>query len=62
MRITESIKSSLTLDVEIIAVPDGTLEENTDGVGQLGVALFAQSGQRVVLVGAVIDDEVTDFG
>ena len=38
-------KESLTLDIEIVAVPDGALEEHADRVGQLGVTFFAERGQ-----------------
>ena len=52
----------LTLHVEVVAVADGRLEEHSDGVGELGVALIGESGQREVLVSAVVDSEVADLG
>ena len=57
----KSNKESLTLNIEVVAVPDGGLEENTDRVGKLLIALVAESGEREVLVGLVIDGEVTDL-
>ena len=35
----------LTLDVEVVAVPDSALEEHSDGVRQLVVSLLAEGGK-----------------
>ena len=57
-----SSKKKLTLDIEIVAIPDCALQEHTDRIRQLLEALIAKSRQREILVSAIIDLEVTDLG
>ena len=50
----------LTLDVEVVAVADGGLEEDANRVGKLGVAIVAKGWKGVVLEGAIADGEIAD--
>ena len=51
----------LTLDVEVVTVPDSGLEEDANRVGKLRVALITEGGEREVLVRFVTDGEVVDL-
>ena len=50
-----------TLDIEIVTVANGRLQEDSNGVGQLFVAIVSKGGQAEVLVSAIIDGEVADL-
>ena len=50
-----------TLDIEVVTVANGRLQEDSNGVGQLLVAFVSKGGQAEVLVGAIIDGEVADL-
>ena len=53
----------LTLDVEVVAVADGTLEEDSDRVGELGESLVLQVEQVVVgVLGTVNLDLLVEVG
>ena len=50
----------LTLDVEVVTVADGGLEEDANRVRELGVAFVAKSWKGVVLEGAIADGKIAD--
>ena len=50
----------LTLDVEVVTVADGGLEEDSNRVGKLGVAFVAKGWKRVVPEGAIADGKIAD--